>query len=457
MKYYPKTEADFDALHADTNLFFYDYPLDYEVLVQGNYYQDPTVADSLPTPQYVVIPDGYSYNTSITHEVLAELYLPEEDVQLLGLGLNENLEFGNSLLESAFGNKGMFLEPATPHGDMGGGTSIPQRTGTIRVFDNRLNQFIPLQGAEVTANRWFTTRSGRVRADGTYALSGDPFNRPADYTIDMKSEPRFSIRNRHYFIPAKVVRHNIGGNTWSHDIINGTDRMHATMFRAAYRYYYGNVGGLQRPNKPNGIQKIISKQRRNGGAMNWIVFPHIVVAAREDGMSGREYDCDELFSTTIHELAHTAHVISMNNFIDYAYVSGQIQESWATGVEWFITRMEYQERGITNYMEWNYNPTTAYNVVFPIRHGYQYWNMATSDKYTSLFINLVDNFNENGLNFGNFGTGSVNDQVSGYSLATIQANYLKNIYNSSSLFTQLNNNIPTGITTTQLNLLLNSY
>lgn len=455
IKYKPSNEGEYDALTTDTNLVFYDYPLDYEVLVQGNYYHDPAIPDSLPTPQYVVVPDGYSYNTAVSHEVLAELYLPEEDVQLLGTGLNENLGFGNSLLENAFGRGNIFLEPANPHGDMGNGTvSIPQRTGTIRVFDNRLNQFIPLQGAEVTAKRGFTTRKGRVNAAGNYTLDGDPFNRPADYAIKFNRGSTFIINNRHAIRPAKVVRHDISGNTWSHDIIDGTDRMHATMFRAAFRYYGGNVGGLRRPFNPNGRQDITSKQRRNGGAMNWIVFPNIVVAQRADGMSGREYDTDEIFSTTIHELAHTAHVATMNNAADYANVSRLIQESWATGVEWFITRMEYQERGIANYMEWDYRPGTPHDtaIIQPILHGYQFWRMQTSDKYTSLFINLVDDFNDS-----NGWTGRPNDQVSGYNLATIQANYLRNMYAASSLQNQLNNNRPTGVSTAQLNLLLSFY
>lgn len=54
-------------------------------------------------------------------------------------------------------------------------------------------------------------------------------------------------------------------------------------------------------------------------------------------------------------------------------------------------------------------------------------------------------------------TGVVNDQVSGYNLATIQANYLRNMYAASSLQNQLNNNRPTGVSTAQLNLLLSFY
>ena len=89
---------------------------------------------------------------------------------------------------------------------------------------------------------------------------------------------------------------------------------------------------------------------------------------------------------------------------------------------------------------------------------YQYWNNGLDNKYTSFFINLVDDFNENGVWFGSAGrTGVVDDQVSGYNLATIQANYLRNIHGANSLQIQLNNNRPTGVTTNQLTTLLSFY
>jgi hypothetical protein len=162
-----------------------------------------------------------------------------------------------------------------------------------------------------------------------------------------------------------------------------------------------------------------------------------------------EYDCDEVFGITIHELAHTAHVITMNTAFDYMYVSSQICESWAIAVQWQLTNMEYRERGLTTYGNENY---FVANLRRPHILAYQYWNMAEDDEYTSLFINLVDNFNE-------FSRGTIfpNDQVTGYNLGTIQNNYLKHMYNSSSLGSYLKSNKPAGVTNTQIDLLLTSY
>src|SRR5690606_24186256 len=135
----------------------------------------------------------------------------------------------------------------------------------------------------------------------------------------------------------------------------------------------------------------------------------------------------ELFGITIHELAHTAHVLTMNNFYSfYVDVSNQIKESWAIAVQWQVTNMEYRARGITNYGNETY---FVAGLRRPHIYAYQYWNLNLDPDYTSLFINLVDNFNELGQNFNPWPVGIVNDQVAGYNLATIQANYLKHMYN----------------------------
>src|SRR5690606_38250456 len=100
-------------------------------------------------------------------------------------------------------------------------------------------------------------------------------------------------------------------------------------------------------------------------------------------------------------------------------------------------------------------------------YAYQHWpnvgfsDPSTTTKYTSLFINLVDNFNENGvdLNPSHFTTvlGTVDDQVSGYNLASIQSNYLKHCYSHSSMVPYLKAYRPTGVANAQIDLLMSFY
>ena len=170
-----------------------------------------------------------------------------------------------------------------------------------------------------------------------------------------------------------------------------------------------------------------------------------------------EYLSDEVFSTTCHETAHSSHANAMNGLPQFWQVESRIQESWAVGVEWQITHIEYSNRGIGNYGEWDYHPDGDRNIQFPNDQGYQFWNRQRSGNYTSLFINLIDNHNEIGVFYTFFGFGRVNDNVTGYNLAFIEQNLLKHTYGLSSLDALLKANKPTGVTDVQLDNLLSFY
>ncbi len=124
--------------------------------------------------------------------------------------------------------------------------------------------------------------------------------------------------------------------------------------------------------------------------------------------------------------------------------------------EWVITHKEYAERSVIHYGDETYSPYPLPS--YPNEYAYQYWNNTGLDPdYTSLFINLIDSYNELGNFFPNEGIyGSVNVQVAGYTLPQIES-WLNNFFNLQSLALQLKANKPGGITDAQIDLLLNSY
>ena len=171
--------------------------------------------------------------------------------------------------------------------------------------------------------------------------------------------------------------------------------------------------------------------------------------------SGNEYASDEIFSTTCHETGHTSHVLRMNaGPIQFWQVTYQLQESWAVAIEWYLSHIEYSQRGISNYGDETYST----NVSFPNQYAYQYWNSKQSLKnYTPLYIDIIDNHNQLGEVYAGFPNGTIDDQVSGYTLPFIERNILKHSYGISSLSHELINNLPSGITESQINLLLSYY
>lgn len=239
---------------------------------------------------------------------------------------------------------------------------------------------------------------------------------------------------------------------------------YAHVFRGAFRYHYGNMFGLMPASysllKYSAFDKSGKAQGVNIG--NWSLFqanPNILIY--RNLTSGFAYSSDEVFSTTIHETCHSTHGLIMNaGWIQYSQVSDAIAESWPVAVEWFITSMEYRERGIPDYGRETYSNVTprGFSASYPLDRGYQYWPYNSSAKYSSVFIDLVDDFNQFLRFFPDFNyTSNVNDNVTGYTLANIERTFLKHVYGLSSLRTQLKANKPNGVTDEQIDELMNNF
>jgi hypothetical protein len=243
---------------------------------------------------------------------------------------------------------------------------------------------------------------------------------------------------------------------WNLDIANGYDRFVSHIFRGAYRYHYGFIDGLKRPYgfaTPR-IWYIGVDDGSGASGNNYAIVPVIRIRRYKD--LNIEYGSDEIFSTTCHETTHTSHLRQLfGGALDFAFVSGKIRESWAIGVEWWLTKLEYKNtRGIANYGDWNY----GIDVGFPNRYAYQFWNLNQDQSNTSLFINLIDDYNEfNQLFSGILKVGTVNDQVSGYILADIEAQVLHDTYWLNNLSNKLKLNKPNGVTDAQIDELLSYY
>jgi len=244
---------------------------------------------------------------------------------------------------------------------------------------------------------------------------------------------------------------------WNLDIRDGYRRFVGHVFRGAFRYYIKDIGGFKRPgNKTRYIY--VAKNELGGAGVNWIILPFIKIGRYEDAETGFEYDSDEIFSATCHETGHTSHMQAMNAIWQYWQVGRQLQESWAIAIEWYISHIEYAERGVANYGQFNYYTITGGGApIYPNDFAYQYWNGDFSGWYTNLYIDIVDDHNELGVLYPPHPNGSIDDQVSGYTLPSIESDMLKHIYGLSSLSEQLKSHKPAGATDAQIDLLISYY
>lgn len=460
VKFKPESYLQYDRLVQDSTLNLLDHPFDYEIEEEGEFYHDPSLPDTVPTYQYASVPVDFAFPPDIPYEILEELYLPEEDENLDRTNgrLSEEAETLVSRLElqslQLTGN--LDEEEKTNEGARTNGW-LPDKwypSGFILVFDNRVNDYIPLVGAKVKVRRWFKIRYTLTNRRGHYEID-DGFRYAVNYSIPWE-RGKFDIRSgtfgQAYFNGPKKK------GSWNLKISqNGMSFHYAHVFRAAWTYNYGDAGGLRRPGfriKYSVFDKQGDHLARNLG--NWSLFginPNILIY-RYDPVDGSENASDEMFSTTCHETAHSTHMEVMRaGMIQFLQVSETIRESWAVGVEWYLTQLEYKRLGISNYAEPSYNVSVNY----PIQNAFQYWSRSRMPNVTSLFIDVVDQNNQKGQTFGGLRYGSVDDDVFGYSLPQIEGTMLKNVYGLASLKDELAANKPGELSEREIELLLENF
>ncbi|MEO7266304.1 MAG: hypothetical protein ABIW38_15415 [Ferruginibacter sp.] len=459
VKFKPQNLNQYEALAQDTTLALSDFPIESTVVVNGDKYHDPSLPDSVPTYQYTAVKVGYNFPDSIPYEIITNLYIPEDDQAFQYENGGSNDIFVDKLLNRAYIQTSNYEDTISIDNNV-----VPQSYtpgGRIQVTDTRLNTLIGMEGVRVQARRWFIILKASPDYNGYYRMKYT-YKRPCNYSIWFATLS-FSIRE-HFFGLTFWINGPKQKGDWNYTLNNSYQRFAGHVFRGAWRYNYKNIGGLSRPNILR-RQSYLALNGYTSPGVNWQFAPIIKIGRYNNSPSAplnSEYGSDEIFSTTCHETAHTTHLHRMTGGLgEYIHVSRQIQESWPVAVEWFITHLEYAERGIANYGDENYNPPTPPN--YPNVFAYQYWNPSFfSDqtfayRYTPLFIDIVDNFNEQNQFFPNFNYGIVNDNVSGYTLPYIEQNLLKHCYDLSSLATQLKNNKPIGVTDLNIDVLLSHF
>jgi hypothetical protein len=452
VRFLPQDETQLEVLLHDTTLLLSDYPLDYEIKSEGTFYHDPALASSDFTYLYSAVPANHQFPSGIKNEILAQLFLPSSTANSSS-GRIGNDEYQTLIEQEAFRLAGI-SEESIPQAAGARQSSKWTPSGSVTVWDNRLNKFIPLEGVKIEARRWFDIKQAVTDANGNYKMDGT-FRHDVNYRLVFERS-QFDVRSG-TFGQAKINGPKKRGD-WNVEIKGKTIEFHyAHVFRAAMRYYYHDIGGLARPAfrlKYAVFNKGGDHAARNIG--NWSAFginPNILIY-RYGAAHGNEYDADEIFSNACHETAHATHMQTMNaGVIQFLQVSETIRESWAVGVEWFLTQKEYKEKGILNYGD----PGFKVEVNYPAFHAFQYWNKRRSKTLTSLFIDIVDTNNQRGQTFGYGQVGVVNDGVSGYSFAQIEKNILKNVYGLGSLDDALKLNKPEQLTNQQIDLLLEYF
>jgi len=240
VRFLPHDSVQLHNLIYHFHLELFHYPLDLD-LGKEEVYKDPATPEGGFGWLYTTVKPDFMFPAGITHEILDRCYIPSHSDTIPNTRSGALL----SLEVAAFERVGYTCDsPLYPRTRSGTITS-----GKIRVFDNSIKQFVPLQGVKIrchTLVKWYTAYTNE---DGVYAINNNFLIGPF-YDIVFNNTKGFDIWGD--FGPIGAANYCMGWhskNGHSRDITdNNMAWQWAVVNNAGYEYYQMcDAIGINRP------------------------------------------------------------------------------------------------------------------------------------------------------------------------------------------------------------------
>lgn len=383
VRFLPEGTEEYEALQ-DTGIDLFDYPLDHEIVVDGDWYHDPSLPEEQITWQYAVVPVDFDFPDGIEYEIIDECVIPDEEMETRGGYDGIDLDAIERASFELTGN-GEMLVPDT--------RAKSKPSGRITIMDGK-NE-VGVAGVKVKAAVFVKVGSDYTDANGNYSIS-KKFSAKPKYKLCFHNQKGFSIGFNLILVQASQSSLGKGSPSGIDYVI--TDKSDAALYRrsvvnnAAYDYFEhcAKSGVVPPPSKlrfwildflkpscavmlHQGATVEIDLVSKYVSYFNLIVrlfAPDIII-----GTKTKNYDYAAIYAAAIHEMAHGSHfsragtdywgklaTYTLSSFLmsgnQYGTGSGanagycEVAEMWAYHME----NMLYKER-------YGKNPS----------HGLSYW------------------------------------------------------------------------------------
>ena len=195
VRFLPADDEEYEKL-VSLGLHLTDHPLDYDILVEGDWYHDPEIAEGNVTWQYAVVPPDFSF-PDIRHEIIDECYISDNDAGTRADGID-----WEAVEREAFritGNEHMLSAETTK----APAKSVP--SGRITIVDDKVNGGKPVgvAGVRVSCNTFVKFDETYTDENGYYEMD-KKFSSDLRYRLIFKNEKGFAIGVNLVLVPASV-------------------------------------------------------------------------------------------------------------------------------------------------------------------------------------------------------------------------------------------------------------
>lgn len=345
VRFLPRNDAQLQWLQQQ-DLYLMDHPMDYAILREGDYYQDPEIGDEDITWQYALVPKDFPFPKDIRYELLDECYIAEHDATTRAA---DGIDWRAVERESfRLTGNGEMLSPETKAGAL-----APE--GRITIEDPAFSGGKPfgVAGVKVVCNIFVKFATTYTDRDGYYKMprtfSGNP-----RYRLVFQNQKNFSIGFNWIIIPASVSTLGKGGPEGMdfHVTADGDEALfrRCAVNNAAFDYLSRCTGAdLGIPSPPSdlrfwifaGLTSSSTCMLHHGAFLDGslldtylgdylglvkLFLPDVTVGTKEKDYRG-------IYSTVVHELAHGSHYAKVGNtywtpYIHYV-IRSFIREGWS--------------------------------------------------------------------------------------------------------------------------------
>ena len=343
VRFLPENDEQFELLES-LGLDIMDHPLDYDILVDGDWYHDPEVPDGNITWQYAVVPKDFIF-PDIAYEIIDECYLSENDpASRAVIGVDWEAVERHAYVMT--GNEDMLDdEPVSK-------ASKSSPSGRITIVDEHANGGKPfgVAGVRIQCNSFVKFDQTYTDRDGYYAME-KKFSSKIRYRLIFKNEKGFAIGFNLILVPGSVSTLGKAASTGVN--VTVTKDSESKLFRrcvvnnAAYDYIARCSSDDMNISSPpsdlriwilNGMEASSAVMLHHGtllsvgrlkeflGEFSLLAscfMPDIII-----GMKNKN-DYRSIYSTVCHELAHASHYVRAGNSYWNKYIV-YIIESYLT-------------------------------------------------------------------------------------------------------------------------------
>ena len=232
VRFLPRTEEEYDLL-LSKGLLLIDHPIDFEIVREGDYYHDPSLAEDSITWQYAVVKPDFVFPEGIRHEVLDKCYIADNDAATRA----DDIDW-DAVEREAFrltGNAAM-LEP-----EARGATAPARPSGRLCVVDEKHgSEPEGLAGVRVSCNTFVKFAHAYTDPEGYYEMDRE-FTSELRYRIVFQNDKGFGIGLNKILVPASTSTLGTAGPEGvSLTVDKGSDRklfVRSVVNNAAYDYY----------------------------------------------------------------------------------------------------------------------------------------------------------------------------------------------------------------------------